>query len=296
MRFVQDEPATESAAPSTPSPTSGWLTLRVRQWIVWLIAPLVLLSVPFLIRFTILPGEWYFFANLSLTSIMIIYVWVSQNMGKLRGALILQIPITILSFLDILGGSYVRLGFVVSIREAMVADGGVRGAIGILHILIGAYVFKLGVRSVQRFDGDKNELVQSFRSILGLSAFFSLIVALGVFAIQSPYPVNWTIRPAILIAGIIVGVFGVSLGVVFGYGQNPLLLLVGVVLISGLAFILGTAIIPFTGAFSGTASSPTVFPAQVAFFSDTLLLTGVMSFLVSESGNPLNILVKKVLT
>ena len=226
---------------------------------------------------------------------MIIYVWASRSKARLWGALVLQIPITILSLFDILGGTYIALGPVISIRQTIVDDGGVRGSIGIVHALVGAYVFKLGIKSQTRFEGNKDELVQNFRSILGLTAFFSLIVTLGVLAIQSSYPVNWTLRPAILIAGVIVGVFGISLGVVFGHRQNALLLMVGVFLVSGLAFILGTAIISFTGAYVGL-SPPTVFTAQVAFFSNALLLTGVMSFLVAESGNPLNELVIRLLT
>ncbi|MBI2936971.1 MAG: hypothetical protein HYY22_02060 [Thaumarchaeota archaeon] len=235
-----------------------------------------------------------------MSFIVVLYVWAWRPKVFLRGAIILEILISPLYIVEILSRWPATFDWVIAVRNAILEDGGVSGSVSLIHAAVGAYVFKLGVQSLDNSSQnveEKKELVTNVRSILGLTAFFSLIVALGVLAMGSPYRISWTLRPAILVAGFILGSFGLSLGTVLGYGKNAVFLLVGALLVSGLAFILGIAIIPFTGANNESASTLfTVFTAQLAFFSNSILLTGVIGFIASYPSSPLNRIIRQLFT
>jgi hypothetical protein len=101
-------------------------------------------------------------------------------------------------------------------------------------------------------------------------------VALGILSVQAPYLVGWTIRSALLLSGFIVGIFAVSLGFIFGRKCNALLTYLGSTAVFALSFILGTAMVPFTG------KEEIVFISQAVFFSNSLCFTGILAYIIGD--------------
>lgn len=270
-------------------------------WFIWVVLPVILGIATLGLRFTVFTYHWYLFANFDAAVLLLVLVlYCSRHTSDERPApwfaLLLEVPLVFLTLIEILDDPWINLQSAIRIHTLIIEDGGARGAVGILHALVGVYVFALGIRisRTRSAKAQKKELLEGLKSILGLSALFSLIVALGIFSVQSPYPISWTIRPILIIAGFIVGVFAVSLGVIFGSSENAFLLFIGGTLVGTLSFTMGVALIPFTGTLSTTPET-IVFLAQIAFFSNTLLLSGVIAFLLSDNANPPSRLVMRLL-
>ena len=87
-----------------------------------------------------------------------------------------------------------------------------------------------------------------------------------------------------------VGVFSVSLGIVLGYAGHPLLMLFGAGLAAVMGFVPGAAAMAFKGLYL-ERSEAGVFVGQIAFFSDLMLLVGVIGYLIGDRSCPLRDLV-----
>ena len=153
-----------------------------------------------------------------------------------------------------------------------------RGLVGMLIGIIGIYVFLL-VSKVRIKDEDEKKLEHVFgnhRTVVGLTAFLSFLIPVGIFLTEAPKIIAWTIRSALLLSGFVVGGFAASLGILFGNSKSAMLIFVGSILSFILAFFLGLLMISFAG-----GPTDLVFISQTAFFMNTIMLTGIVAYMTN---------------
>ena len=109
--------------------------------------------------------------------------------------------------------------------------------------------------------------------------------------LKEPLIVGWTIRSALLLFGFITASFTISLGFLFGYAKNALQVMLGMILSFVLSFFLGVIMLPFT-----SAASDLVFLAQLMFYTNTLIFTGIVACMIMDSNHIYNRIIKQFLT
>jgi hypothetical protein len=198
--------------------------------------------------------------------------------------LLAQPPISLLSFL---GGPIEEIRWAVALRNLIRDDGGLQAMIGLFQGLCGAYVYALGARLSQSFyRGFHDDFIHNLRSIVTVVSFFSVIVTVAIFSIQAPYTLFWPLRSILLVSGFMLGVIALATGVSWGRGANVLLFFLGGIFNFSLSFVFGTMVIPLT------RIGEYIFPAMAAFTTNSLLLVGLIGYLINDERNFLSILVR----
>jgi hypothetical protein len=261
--------------------------------LIWLGVPATLLVSTVVLEFGIFPNlqRWHFYANLAISSVLILYVALHTRTSKvnrrlLRWGLLFQIFIIGLNLIQVIGDQpsnqwarQVTLWFSENPQS--------RYPIGFVDGLAAAYVFVLGFRSpnVRMADSSKQE---GLRSLVTITGFLTAIVALSTLSAQAPYEVGYAIRPALLSSGLLVSVLCVSLGGIIGRTNNLLLPYLGIVAMFALGLILGVGVVPLGG------GGGFIIMSLITFWTNVLLLTGVISVLIVDPKCYLHALAQKL--
>jgi len=260
------------------------------QIILWVVLPLVPAAFAFYRRFaTEQRGLWFFDANTSISFAVVLFILlVSVRLHKwsisirekfLAFGLTFQLPISLLSFL---GGPSEGFAWAMEARRVIEEDGGLQAAIGILQGFSGLYVYFLGIRIGKRLDPRNQDfLSQSLRALGGMVSFFSVIMALAIFSVQAPYELFWPLRSILLASGFLLGIIAMATGVVHGIERDAIMMFLGVAFNFSVSFILGAAAIPLTRIGS------TVFPAMAAFIMNTMIMLGLLSYIIHHNIGPI---------
>jgi hypothetical protein len=268
---------------------------QARNLTLWVLLPLLVGAIPFIRRFLLRSaGLWFFDANISISIVIFAYTLsycIVRQGGNLRlinrvllGVLLAQPPILLLSFL---GGPIEENQWAVALRNLIRDDGGLQAMIGLFQGLCGAYVYVLGIRIGQSFHyGSHDNLINNLRSFVTIVSFFSVIVAIAIFSVQTSYTVYWPLRSIILVSGLMLGAVAIATGASWGRGANVLLFLLGGVFNFSISFVFGTMIIPLT------RIGDVIFPAMAAFTTNSLLAIGLISHIINDEKSFISSLVR----
>lgn len=256
--------------------------VKIKDITLWFILPSIIIIFPFVLRFFLISGLWYFHINLSITSITILFillhVYKNSNERFLYFIFLLQVPITYLAV----------LGFVENpIRKLIAEEGGLQSLIGVFQGFLGVYVFLLGTKlKIKQLD--YNETTDVLRSMISIISFFSIIISLAIFASQAQYILFWALRAILLISGFIIGILALSMGFVFGRNKNFIVWYIGAIIVFSISFVLGTIVTPLT------RIGEYIFPSMSAFVLNTTLFTGLIGYLLSDENCPLTQILQKI--
>jgi len=269
--------------------------IQARNFILWVLLPILVGVIPFIRRFLLRSaGLWFFDANISISIVIIAYTLsysIVREGRKLRlinrvllGVFLAQPPIFLLSFL---GGPIEENQWAVALRNLIRDDGGLQATIGLFQGLCSVYVYMLGCRISHSFHyGSQDNLINNLRSLITIVSFFSVIVAIAIFSVQTPYTYYWPLRSIILVSGFMLGAVAIATGVSWGQGANVLLFLLGGVFNFSISFVFGAMIIPLTRV------RDVIFPAMAAFTTNSLLLIGLISYILNDKHNFLSSLMR----
>jgi len=159
------------------------------------------------------------------------------------------------------------------ILKLITEDGGLQSLIGMFQGLLTVYVYGLGSKLKIK---PSNDTVNALRHMTTLLTFFSVIISVGIFVQQAPYTLYWVMRTSLLISGSIIGVLALSMGFVYGKDKTYIVRYIGAIIIFSISTILGITVLPLT------SIDGYVFPAMSAFVMNTILLVGVVGYLISD--------------
>ena len=255
--------------------------VSLKEIVLWLIVPLTAILLPFLVRFLLISGFWYFHINLSFAFIITLYIglYYSQTHATERLLFLItifEIPILYLAVLGAVDNP---------IRELIAEEGGLQALIGVFQGFLGVYVYGLGAKLKIK---PSEEIMHTFRHIASIISFLSIIVSLAIFGIQAPYTIAWVIRPVLLISGFIIGVLALTMGFIYGKKKNVVVQYLGAIMVFCISFVLGTIITPLV------RIGKYIFPAMSAFASNSILLTGLIGYLLSDERCPLTQMLQKI--
>lgn len=260
------------------------------EWGIYLALPISLLIISTILRATIFQAHWYFFGNFSISIIIIVFVLTFYKKDKRKLPILWIFPfqamIIFLNVIEIIDNPYQVYEETLDndsladfVRIMLKNDLLARNLLGIFNGMAGVLVFLLNSRPNLELSDDitkREQLFHNLRTIVGLTAFLSFLMSAGAFVIKEPLIISWTIRTAILLFGFISAGFAVSLGYVFGYTKNPLSIMLGIILSFVLTFFLGVVMLPFT-----TGSSDLIFIAQLMFYTNTVIFTGIVAYMIT---------------
>jgi len=247
---------------------------------------------PFVLRFSLFPGLFFFFTNYCLTLINTLWALLyAIEKPSFRiymiSIFIIEIPII---FLTLLVPPW-RFDWASSIYYKFSRDAGLKALIGLLQGFVGLYIYGLGSKMRSNLSSKKVEQqVDQFRAIGNLASVFEMIAALAVFAWQTPYEISWTLRPIILISPIILIAIGLSFGFVYGGSFNYSLIFIGALLTFSISTIIGTMIIQLT------TTGEEFYTNFIAFGCNILLSGGLIGYFFSDMECPLTVAVKNKLS
>lgn len=130
--------------------------------VLWIALPSIFLLTSLVLRFTILPGLWYFLGNVTISATTLLYVLTYYLQRRPRSRLLLasllfQFPITFFSAIEVLDDPGWNVWWAILVHKALSIDRGYLGVLGILHGAVGVYVYILGSKLPIVFDDPAQE-------------------------------------------------------------------------------------------------------------------------------------------
>ena len=255
---------------------------KYQLFIIWILVPLSLFLLPLIVRLFLIDGYYFTHASFSLGFVnlyfMIYHYRHEHNSILYKFGMILPVFLLSLTTLDYLSNFY-SMSLANVICEKMKSDPGVQEALGIANGFGSIFVFLIAIKVGSHLKSLEN-ILPEFRTIVGMSAFFSIITTMGLFGMQAPYTVKWIFQIVIVGGGLFVGVFSFALGILYGNSKNAVLSILGIFIVFIVGLIFGIAVIVFTG------TGERLLLSQFSFAANLNLIIGLFLYTLEVSENP----------
>lgn len=258
--------------------------------ILWITIPASVIVAPFILRFSLFPGLFYFFANCSLTLVNILWTLLYANEKStekmyMAVILIIEIPIVFLAFIPILA---FRMGidWASWLYGRVNEDTGLKTLISMLQGFVGIYTYGFGSRmrrNLQRKISDS--LVNEFRAVGELASIFEIIFAAAISILQAPYEIKWALVPIVLLSPVILAAISLSFGFAFGGSDYKSLIFVGALVTFAISSLIGIMIIEMT-------THEGFFTNFSAFGANAMLVSGLVGYFLSDPQCPLTMRIR----
>ncbi len=258
------------------------MELRLEDYFVWLIFPIASVLFPFVYRFLIEPYFFFYHVNISITTISITYILTyyaeKRKDAKLTLLTLLFFVPTII--LNLIGGTEIFY----EIRRIIAQEGGLQSLVGMLAGISSIYTYIIGLKIGKRMRSTSYEI----QHVLPILTLYSAVVIISIYARQTGYELFWPLRSILLTLGFIVATLSLTIGIISNKSLYSIRFVYGILSFI-LGFITGTTVTVLT-------KLNDIYPSMSAFVVNTILIIGVIGYILSDKKSKLYLISKKLIS